>query len=135
MSQDATGYRALPEMVDHPSVARQLTEQEVAAMNTVEMESAPPQCDGHLGTAILHFEGGYIVHVRLQNHPDVRVVIPCTVTPKVGMDMIDGMFAQDAEEFVLQQFLGQPTDRLAVFGPHTQVPIRTYLQSRGIQTG
>ena len=135
MSEDAKGYRALPEMVNHPSVARQVTEQELAEMGAVEMESAPPQCDGHLGTTILHFDGGYVVRVRMLNQPDVYVVTPCTVTPTVGMDMIDGMFAQDAEEFLLQQCLGQPTDRLAVFGSNTQVPIATYLQSRGMQTG
>ena len=135
MSEDATGYRALPEMVDHPSVARQLTEQEVAAIGAVEMESAPSQCEGHLGTTILHFNGGYVVRVRLKDHSDVFVVTPCTVTPTFGMDMIDGMFAQDAEEFVLEQCLGQPTDLLAVFGSDTQVAITTHLQSRGMRTG
>lgn len=56
----------------------------------------------------------------------------CTFTPTMGMDKIDGVFAQDVEEYVLNQVLNFPTQRMAVFRSGGAVPIEEYLRSRGV---
>jgi len=89
-------------------------------------------CEGHAGTDVWFCDPGYIVHVRLEEGDDVFIESISTFTPTMGMDAIDGQFAQDAEDWVLWQALGRPSARLDVYGQHDQVPIEAYLQARGL---
>lgn len=56
----------------------------------------------------------------------------CTFTPSLGMDRIDGEFAQDAEEYILEKTLNRETNRLNVFENKNEISIQTYLERRGI---
>lgn len=48
------------------------------------------------------------------------------------MDRIDGEFAQDAEEYILEKTLNRETNRLNVFENKNEISIQTYLERRGI---
>jgi len=60
----------------------------------------------------LYADRYYVVEIRFVDHAPVYIQSTCTVTPTMGMDMIDDNLARDVEEFVLQQILARPTQRL-----------------------
>lgn len=126
------GSRAFPRTIVHPARARRYTSEEFAAIKKSKMQDAPSSCPGHPGTTIWYVEPkGYIVEVRFDSHPPVYVHSICTFTPTFGMDMVDGAFAQDAEEFVLHEVLDFKTQRLSAFPPSADIPIEQYLRARG----
>ena len=130
-----TGYRALPGEVPHPSTAHVITPEQFDALKKERMQEAPSMYAGHRGTVIWYNETeGYIVQVRLRDKPDVFVLSVCTFTPTMGMDMFDGMLAQDIEEYVLLKELERPTSRLDVFGDKKTIGIHEYLAARGVET-
>ena len=127
-----TGSRAFPKFIVHPARARRYTPDEFTSTQKSKMQNAPSSCPGHVGTTIWYVERqGYIVEVRFDSHPPVYIHSICTFTPTFGMDMIDGAFAQDAEEFVLHEVLGFQTQRLSAFPPSADIPIEQYLRARG----
>ena len=96
------------------------------------MQTAPPSCPGHTGTTVWYVErAGYIIELSFDAHPSVYAHSICTFTPTLGMDRLDGEFAQDVEDFILQEVLGVERPRLAVFPPGSDVPIKPYLRARG----
>lgn len=56
----------------------------------------------------------------------------CTFTPTFGMDRIDGEFAQDVEEFVLNEVLDFQSHRMELFQIASEIPVGLYLRARGI---
>jgi hypothetical protein len=128
----STGYRAFPETISNPSQARRYSGEEFDSLPRVKLQDAPPLCTGHAGTAVWYVEQtGYIVEIRFDSRPPVYIHSICTFTPTMGMDQIDGEFAQDAEAYVLSELLGFPSKRLAVYGNSAQVHIADYLRERG----
>lgn len=127
-----TGYRAFP-LIPNPAFAHVFSQAEFDALEKHIADEAPSACDEHQGTAIWYAgPTGYVVEVRLTNRDPVRVQSLCTFTPTLGMDQIDGMFAQDVEEYVLLKELGRPTDRLRVYGSEPTIAPDVYLQARGL---
>jgi hypothetical protein len=96
------------------------------------MQDAPSLCDSHEGTVVWYTEKDYIVEIKLRRKPSVYMVTPCTFTPTFGMDRIDGMFAEDAEAYVLQTELGHQSKRLAVFEGKDSIDVESYLARRGM---
>ena len=94
------------------------------------MQKVSGSCKGHKGTTIWYAERSYVVEIHFDVHPSVYIQSICTVTPTMGMDMIDGNLAQDAEEFVLQQVLARPTQRLMHHGL-SGIPALDYLKLHG----
>jgi len=130
MSQSATGYRAFPERFPHPARAKRYTAEEFASLEKQEVQRADGFCEGHESTTIWYADRCYIVEVRFVAHPPAYIESTCTVTPTFGMDMVDGNLAQDAEEFVLQQVLARPTQRLMHHGL-SGIPAMDYLKLHG----
>ena len=101
-----SGYRAFPPEINHPANAIRISEEDFSKLDKSRLEEAPSACAGHLGTVIWYCgQKGYLVQVK----SDVFVFSPCTVTPRFGMDRIDGFFAQDIEAYVLNEELGFET--------------------------
>ena len=133
MTDTSTGYRAFPETIIHPSRARRFSAEEFASLRKVKLQDAPPVCAGHAGTSVWYVEHtGYIIEIRFDSRQPVYIHSLCTFTPTLGMDKIDGEFAQDAEEYILHESLGFPAERLVVYGDSPAVPTADYLQRRGI---
>lgn len=128
-----TGYRALPQNLWHPRRLRRLTEEEFQSIEKQKIQSASPICEGHQGTIIWYSKVGYIVQVRLKSRPDIYIVTLCTFTPTFGMDSIDGMFAQDAEEYILQSEIGFQSERLNIYGEYDEISMINYLKYYGLQ--
>ena len=128
-----TGYRAFPPEILHPSRAEFLSEEEFSKLDAKRLEAAPPVCAGHEATIIWYVEKhGYIVQVKIIGKPSVFVYSLCTFTPTFGMDMIDGLFAQDIEEYILNRELGYSGNRLKLFENRSSVPIEEYLRHYGL---
>jgi hypothetical protein len=133
MTDASTGYRAFPETIINPSHARRFSAEEFASLQKLKLQDAPAACAGHAGTSIWYVgQTGYIVEVRFDSREPVYIHSICTFTPTAGMDKIDGEFAQDAEEYVLRELVGFPTERLAVYRNLPHVPMADYLRQRGI---
>lgn len=133
MTERKTGYRAFPPEIIHPSRTTYLTQDEFDQMAKQKLEQAPPACAGHSGTVVSYAAGkGYIIQVSLDGKPDVMATSICTFTPTMGMDQIDGLFAQDVEEFILNRELAYPTNRLDVFEGRDSIPAEKYLGNRGV---
>lgn len=80
------------------------------------MQEAPSLYKGHQGTTIWYSgREGYILQIKLENKPTILVRSICTFTPSMGMDRIDGEFAQDIEEYFLNKELGYESQRLNMF--------------------
>jgi hypothetical protein len=56
---------------------------------------------------------------------------PCSFAPIAGVDIYDALLVRDVEEFVLQEQLDFPTDRLAIYSDSRDVDPIEYLRSRG----
>jgi hypothetical protein len=133
MADASTRYRAFPETIINPSFARRFSAEEFASLQKVKLQDAPSACARHAGTTIWYVEQmGYIVEIHFDSRDPVYIHSICTFTPTMGMDKIDGEFAQDAEEYILHESLGFPTELLAVYGDLPAVPIADYLRRRGI---
>ena len=130
MSQQTAGYRSFPEKFPHPARARRYSAAEFSALEKQEMQTAPGCCKGHESTTIWYTGHSYVVEVQFSAHAPSYIESICTFTPTMGMDMIDGNLAQDAEEFVLQQVLSRPTQRLMHYGL-SGIPALEYLKLRG----
>jgi hypothetical protein len=128
------GYRALPAEVYHPKSYRIYTSTEFEDLKKDRMDGAPPMMEEHLRTIIWYvYENGYIVQVDFKNHESVLINTPCTFTPTMGMDNIDGLFAQDAEEYIISCKLDYKAERLAVFNSEDKIDIRSYLSFHDYQ--
>lgn len=132
MANPSMGYRSLP-MIPNPANAKHVSPDEFDALEKQEIDKAPSMCDGHSGTTVWYAgQRGYVVEVRLVNHEPIRVESICTFTPTFGMDRIDGMIAQDVEEYILSKELGRPTNCLDVYGSNESVDPIGYLHARGL---
>ena len=111
-----------------------MSEEQFQRLEKTSIQSAPSLCDGHVGTTVWYVKDeGYVIEVNLSSDKKVLVESICTFTPTFGMDSIDGMFAEDVEEYILKVELGRPTSRLDVFGNRESVPVQEYLASRGME--
>ena len=127
-----SGYRAFPD-IPNPAQARELSAGEFDRLDKSIVQEAPSLGEGHEGTVIWYAgSDGYVVEVKLARRVPVRMISLCTVAPRFGMDAIDGMFAQDVEEYILWRELKRPTARLAIYGSQTSVMPDAYLRNRGI---
>lgn len=133
MGETKTGYRAFPPEIPHPRTAIYLTHDEFDRMAKQRLEQAPSACPGHTSTVVWYAKDkGYIIQVMMEGKAAVLATSICTFTPTMGMDQIDGLFAQDVEEFILHRDLGQPTQRLDVFQWRDSIPVEEYLRNRGV---
>ncbi len=129
----ASGYRSFPESLDHPSQSEQFSEEAFLKLKAEKMEEAPSACAGHSGTVIWYVANRcYVVQVKISGKYSVFLSSLCTFTPTAGMDQVDGLFAQDVEEYVLQKELGFPTKRLGVYKDRPSMPMDEYLRNRGV---
>jgi hypothetical protein len=130
---NGTGYRAFPPEILHPSQAEVFSEEAFSKLGAQKMQEAPAACPGHLGTTVWYVERrGYVVELRIRGRPSIFISSICTFTPSHGMDMIDGLFAQDVEEYVLNKELGLTSARLDIFQDRSSVPVEEYLRARGV---
>jgi hypothetical protein len=61
------------------------------------MEQAPSVVAGHKGSKIWYVEKkGYIIEVMFDDFSTEYAWSICTFTPTMGMDSIDGAFAEDS---------------------------------------
>ena len=128
------GYRALPAEVYHPKTYRIYSSDEFKNLKKEKIEGAPSLIEGHTRTIIWYaHESGYILQIDLIDHESVFINTPCTFTPTMGMDNIDGLFAQDAEEYILSCKLDYKTERLTVFSSDDKIDVRSYLSIHGYQ--
>jgi hypothetical protein len=133
MSETPSGHRAFPPEIANPTHSTFLTQDEFDGIEKQKLQEAPSACPGHAETVVWYAgQRGYIIQVSFDDKPDVFATSLCTFTPTFGMDQIDGLFAQDIEEFILQRELGHPTERLNVFEDRPSIPTETYLRSRGV---
>jgi len=132
MGETKTGYRALPPKIDNPSKAEIITESAFTNMKARKMQEASAVCPGHRGTTVWYAEtNGYVIQIKLDAKKDIYARSICTFTPTMGMDKIDGAFAEDVEEYQLQKELGFKSSRLAIFEGKEAVAIEDYLRARG----
>ena len=133
MAETKTGYRAFPPTIDHPSKAEVLSETEFKNLNATKMQEAPPLCPGHEGTTVWYAgTNGYVIQIKINGKKDIYARSICTFTPTMGMDKIDGEFAQDVEEYHIQKELGFQSTRLDAFNGKDSLGIEDYLNTRGV---
>ena len=133
MSETQYGYRAFPTEIANPAHATYLTQDEFDGIEKQKLQKAPSACPGHAETVVWYAgQRGYVIQVRFEDKTDVFATSVCTFTPTFGMDRIDGLFAQDVEEFILQRELGLATERLNVFRDRPSIPTEEYLRDRGL---
>ena len=125
------GFRSFPTTLTHPAKAKRFSAEDFAALPKQKLQTAPSTCPGHDSTTIWYSDRFYIVEIRFTSHPTIYIQSACTFTPTMGMDMIDGALAQDAEEFILQEVLGRKTNGLEAFPPTADITTMVYLQSKG----
>ncbi|HRH59749.1 MAG TPA: hypothetical protein PL045_04220 [Chitinophagaceae bacterium] len=129
-------YRSFPEFFDHPSHYRQLTSDEFAIIKKHKMQKADGTCLGHKATTIYFIEDNqkYLVEIETDKEK-YYVETPCTFKPdySIGIDMVDGNLAEDAEAWILNQQLGQKSERLeAIFGDKDKIYFNDYLKMVGL---
>jgi hypothetical protein len=125
-------YRILPKKVFYPKRYPTLSGDDFNKLEKQQVSLAPLLCEGHGGTTVWHTKQGYIVQVKLNAKPDVNSVTPCTYTPTFGVDTVDAMYIQDAEEYILAKELGRPTNRLLVFMNEDYVNAHEYFAAHGL---
>ncbi len=132
MQESQKGYRAFPPVIEHPSNSKLIGKWKFKFTKKSKMEEAPSICEGHEGTIIWYADKiGYLLEIRFKDHPTVYTQSICTFTPTMGMDKIDGSFAEDVEAYFLEETLGYKPDRLDIFGGKKSVEINKYLKARG----
>ncbi|MBS1560230.1 MAG: hypothetical protein JSS89_01360 [Bacteroidetes bacterium] len=130
-----TGYRAFPEYFTHPRLNKQLTEDEFKSLQTSLMQVADSLCPSHIQTKVHYVASGehrgYIVEVILVSGV-FFIETPCTFTPTMGMDGVDGNLAQDAENWIIAEDLGQTSARVrSIFGSNDRIRSSEYLKLFG----
>lgn len=130
-----TCYRSFPAIVAHPRCAEEVSAEEFAQVEKLQIQDAPSIYPGHLKTVIWYIKSElqYIIQVQLEGRADVLQRSICTYTPTLGMDSFDGLLAEDIEAFVLHKFLGFPAERIAVFGDTDDISIELYLAAHGLE--
>lgn len=128
------GYRALPSEVPHPKKARRISKEAFHERRTVMLQSVDGVCAGHLGTEVWHDGSCFLVLVKLEGRDDVVAESICTFTPTFGMAAIDGLFAEDVEDWILHEELGRTSERAGVFDNVDAIAVQTYLSERGFNT-
>ena len=128
-------YRAFPKYILHPKEYPHLSSQVFENTVKKKMESANSVCPGHDKTVVYLVEDAarryYIVEVRLTKGT-YYTKTPCTFTPTFGMDSIDGGFAQDAEEWIIEQHLQLKSSRLMhLFAGQSKISATEYLARVG----
>ena len=135
-----TGYRDMPAQIMHPRFAPQLTSQAFDALVKQKIISTPKFAKGHAGTDVWysgsHPDHFYVLQIKFEKRlftktPDLYYRSMCTFIPTFGVDVFDGWFCCDIEEFVLLKTLKRPTDRLNIFGEKDSVPLEAYLKFHG----
>ncbi len=103
------GYRALPSKISHPISAKKYTKLEVADIDKIEMQIVGSTTKGHKKTTVWYSPKilkSYLLQIEFTSHPTVYVQSITTYTPTLGMDKIDGAFAEDVEAQVIYDVLG-----------------------------
>ncbi len=132
MAEQGTGYRAFPPTINHPSQAAIVQKEQFEKLEKQKLEEAPSACAGHTGTVVWYADkDGCIIQIQFASKPDVFVRSLYTFTPTMGMDQIDGEFAQDVEAYILNKELGCQSDRLIIFDGRESIGIMDYLTARG----
>ena len=132
MAETQKGYRAFPPEIEHPSKAKTIGEPKFKNLKAVKMQEVPSLCEGHKGTIIWYVDKkGYYVEIQFSKHPTIYAESICTFTPTMGMDRIDGSFAEDIEAYYLNKYLRFKSDRLKLFEGKESVKIEPYLKNRG----
>ncbi len=124
--------RDFPPYFLHPSLNEQLTQSEFDALSTRRLEEQRGICPGHKLT-VTHVTDGekerrYIVEVVLEKGR-FFIEAPCTFTPSMGLDVLDGNLVNDAEEWILVQELKLRPRRLRhIFGHEHRLPYKDYIR-------
>lgn len=130
-----SGYirnRDFPSHFLHPQFNEQLNKEQFEAMETQQLEEHASICPGHKLTKT-HITGPpedrrYIVEVVL-NKGTYFIEAPCTFTPALGLDVLDGNLVYDAEEWILVQELRLKPRRLRmIFGHEHRLPYQDYIK-------
>lgn len=138
-----SGYirnRDYPPYFDHPQLSDQLTKEQFKALPTREVEEHGGICEGHILTKVHLAEvpgnRRFIVEVVLETG-HFYIEAPCTFTPAMGLDVLDGNLVNDAEEWILVQELRMKPRRLRVlFGHEHRRNSQDYVQAiSGIRAG
>jgi hypothetical protein len=135
MTERKRGYRALPPGVERPSAAALVGLDEFQAAEKTLMESVAGSVAGHTRTEVWYVappSGHYLLRLTFDRHPDAFARSICTYTPSLGMDRIDGCFAEDVEAYVVERVLGVHHPRLDVFGQNGTIEMRQYLKVHGM---
>ena len=131
----ATGYRALPWVIQRPSDAVLITKEKFDDAQKRHLQTVAGEVVGHRLTEVWYAAAPasmYLLRMSFDGQRDVFATSICTFTPSQGMDSIDGCFAEDVEAFVLEKVLGVHDTRLDILEPTGQVEVRLYLKERGI---
>lgn len=134
MSDEQAGYRAFPKNINSPWKVETISKEEFSKADKVQMDKAKSACAGHKETVVWYSESlrSYVVEVIFDAKPTIYALSLCTFTPSFGMDIIDGQFAQDVEEYILFKELGYFSERLKIFEGKDSVEIEKYFRARGI---
>lgn len=125
--------RDLPLYFLHPMHNHQPSAEEFEASSARVVEAREGLCPGHKGT-VIHLAGSgedrrFIVEVKLAGG-SCYIESPCTYTPAMGMDALDGHLAYDAEEWLLvQQLRVKPRRLRVVFGNNDRLIANDYIKS------
>ncbi len=124
--------RNFPQNFDHPRYYNQLSRAEFDALSKRQMEEHGGICLGHKKT-VVHFAGAgaerrFIVEV-ITKVGSFYIESPCTYTPGMGLDALDGNLANDAEAWLLCQNLGLRSKRLeTIFGVKDHIYYEDYIK-------
>lgn len=136
MSEEIKGYRFFPEFISNPSKAKFVSEGEFKKIDKIKMQEAVSLCIGHKKTTVWYSETArtYIMEIEFNDKPTVYIFSICTITPNpaIGMDRVDGEFAQDVEEYILSKELNFASLRLKIFEGKDMVEIDEYFKARGL---
>ena len=129
-----TGYRALPKSIKCPCCDQYISSDEFESIDSkILMQEAPSCHEGHLSTEVWYAESrGYILKILFSDGAIKFILSMCTFTPTMGMDSIDGLFASDAEEFAIQDYLGVRSPRMDIFKNNIEIATDVYLSNYGV---
>jgi hypothetical protein len=125
--------RPFPSYIMHPQHYDQPENTFLADKNLRKLERYPSRCKGHIGTNVLFHtdqEGyrSYILEVVLEQG-SFLIEAPCTYSPAMGMDLLDGNLVKDAEEWVLfQQLRLKPVRLEHIFGRDDRLDCEEYVR-------
>jgi hypothetical protein len=124
--------RNFPNYFLHPSYHEQPTRETFDATPKRRMEILESIAKGHLESIVyltqLPAERTFIVEVVLEKGR-FFIESPCTFTPSLGIDALDGNLIHDAEEWILMQQLNMKPRRLTrTFGNNDRRPYEDYIK-------